>query len=680
MNLGFYGHTSTAMLNFNLDGKYMCAPFPLGVNLLRTMESFGSSSSFEEKLAESEREADNYRKDYFWLTKDASKDDSQNFIVEKFLGSEEGQVPHSIASHMPKNDAALDMLYIWDMGYGGLCIPSSSKNILWFANKTLPEKEVFKAVSQKTFLVIDINALRENGAMISRQISWERTASDLVLELQTNPLINYLLDAQYIFVNFETDGAALVTKKEDGTIEASLILTHGGAEGATKEKMAGLDLRSATIMNLVLALIYPIIFQDFASLDTTKQKSGAVTLEDYIMQVAQNALSGGINVVSLGNLFRIALEAGETAARQGTTFNEETSRPNINISVNTREWDAFKVPLAPNDSGIYAALESWAIANSKSDKLLDDVAHDYVVNGAKVIDGLPQLNFGNFTTIDRNEIESYQNIRNLILGYAKADAARPLSIAVFGAPGSGKSFGVTEIAKNIMPGKIEKLEFNVSQFLTTQDLALAFQKVRDAILMGKLPLVFFDEFDSDKDGMALGWIKYFLMPMQDGRFKDGQGEHPLGKCILVFAGGTSSNFETFASPMYDKDEAIRQSFKNIKGPDFLSRLRGTINVLGPNKKDEDDVNFILRRALLLRSIITRKLKIGADGKLPVSDNILHAMLHVPEFKHGARSMEAILDMSRIENDFWSADTLPFSSQLSLHLDADEFDKTVRNII
>jgi len=311
-----------------------------------------------------------------------------------------------------------------------------------------------------------------------------------------------------------------------------------------------------------------------------------------------------------------------------------------------------------------------------SNRHIFDIALAYVLDGPEVIEGLPRLSFGALTTVDRWEIEAFQNIRTLIIGYANSTSIRPLSIAVFGSPGSGKSFGVTQIAKNILPGKVEKLEFNVSQFTGTDDLSAAFHRVRDAILEGKLPLVFFDEFDSGRDGLPLGWIKSFLMPMQDGKFKDESGEHPLGKCILVFAGGTASGFEEFARPMHSGNPEEQQEFKNVKGPDFVSRLRGTINVLGPNPKDENDKNYILRRALLLRSLCERKLDMKQKGGAPISRNIVWAMLLVPKYSHGARSMEAILDMSRIEGNVWEPVSLPFHSQLSLHVDADAFVKLV----
>jgi hypothetical protein len=63
------------------------------------------------------------------------------------------------------------------------------------------------------------------------------------------------------------------------------------------------------------------------------------------------------------------------------------------------------------------------------------------------------------------------------------------------------------------------------------------------------PLAFFDEFDSALDDQELGWLRYFLAPMQDGIFYDNEDpKHPVQKIkrsILVFAGGIHTSFEEF---------------------------------------------------------------------------------------------------------------------------------------
>lgn len=86
-------------------------------------------------------------------------------------------------------------------------------------------------------------------------------------------------------------------------------------------------------------------------------------------------------------------------------------------------------------------------------------------------------------------------------------------------------------------------------------------------------LVELDRFPSFEG--KIGWLKYFLAPMQDGAFKDGETMHPLGRAIFVFAGGTSSTFAEFAGGNPD-DHTPSHDFKDAKGPDFVSRLRGSV--------------------------------------------------------------------------------------------------------
>jgi len=496
----------------------------------------------------------------------------------------------------------------------------------------LPDKELFDKIAEKCFLVIDADVLRSGGAMISRQISWERTITEMIWQLQNNSTLLYLTKVPHVLITFAEDGVVDIDNTGAKPC-VRLILVHGGSEGMLREKTGGVFYNT---FNLMLSSVPHIITSDAKKLRQTEN-------------------------------IRLMLSTAERIYLAGYSFfDDQDDGFGLSTEHIRRNWPAFDIPLEYDEARKQVFVPSaWTIANNLGE--LYDVAFDYVRKGPEAIDGLPQLSFGAFTTIDRWEIEAFQNIRNLIVGYASSESTRPLSIAVFGSPGSGKSFGVTQIAQNVLPGKVEKLEFNVSQFASPADLGAAFQKVRDTILGGKLPLVFFDEFDSDRDGFTLGWIKSFLMPMQDGKFRDESGERPLGKCILVFAGGTASNFEEFANQY--------EHLKTVKGSDFISRLRGTIDILGPNPKNAGDKNYILRRALLLRSLCERKLKFN-ESIAPVSADIIRAMLLIPKYKHGARSMEAILDMSRIDGNTWEPVSLPSHSQLALHVDADAFIKLV----
>src|SRR5207302_11497491 len=131
-------------------------------------------------------------------------------------------------------------------------------------------------------------------------------------------------------------------------------------------------------------------------------------------------------------------------------------------------------------------------------------------------------------------IDSLRSLRQLMLTYQKhGPPDRPLCLAVFGAPGSGKSFGLKQVAAGVFGPKNPTPEFNLSQFKDADDLIGAFHQVRDYALAGKTPVVFWDEFDSEE----LKWLRYFLAPMQDGAFQEAQLRHSVGKCVFVFAGG-----------------------------------------------------------------------------------------------------------------------------------------------
>ena len=173
-----------------------------------------------------------------------------------------------------------------------------------------------------------------------------------------------------------------------------------------------------------------------------------------------------------------------------------------------------------------------------------DLARLVLLRGPIALSSLPHLKIGNLLTADRREIESLRTFAQVIRRYEKMDKGKkPLSIGVFGPPGAGKSFAVRELSFALVQN-IAWLEFNLSQFSSSGDLNGAFHQIRDQVLQHKIPVAFFDEFDSKK----YDWLQYLLAPMQDGKFQDGQLTHTLGKCIFVFAGGTSPTFETFGPP------------------------------------------------------------------------------------------------------------------------------------
>jgi hypothetical protein len=153
---------------------------------------------------------------------------------------------------------------------------------------------------------------------------------------------------------------------------------------------------------------------------------------------------------------------------------------------------------------------------------------------------VPVATFGKLTVVEREPIEALSSIKNLLSAYIR-DIARdkkPISVAVFGPPGSGKGFTIKQIADVIDPEKksLEILEYNVAQFRSPEDLGQALTRVTSVNNQGRTPLVIFDEFDCDLEDKELGWLKFFLAPMQDGSFYGARDTIHFGAGDIALSG------------------------------------------------------------------------------------------------------------------------------------------------
>jgi len=479
-------------------------------------------------------------------------------------------------------------------------------------------------------------------------------------------------------------GGAIYYNSEDGGIDSQfsqLYFDPKTIEGWfwNEKKLGSMKGLSAIFISSLVSKLY----------DTLQNSKDILQKNNISSEILRKGIDEGI---------RYGLVQKQNFMREGHGYIEETGEPPMpdffgetiqkSFSKDQKSLTSIqKIKLPPVNSYSEPDELFWKIMEDEtrsSNVVPLRVAKAIVRKGSNAIEKYPIGTFGNLTTVDRAETESFRSIMNIMTEYINSEKKTepkkrpPLSIAVFGSPGSGKSFGITEIAKTIDKERVKKIEFNVSQFTSLEDLISAFHVIRDCSLKGIIPRVFFDEFDCTFQDQPLGWLRYFLVPMQEGEFLDHGRMHPIGKSIFVFAGGVYENFTKFcdATGVGSNDTSTSRILFSEKGPDFVSRLRGYVNILGPNPTDDDRYGaYIIRRAILLRSLIEEKapyLITNAEiSNNNLDDNLLELLLDGVKYKHGTRSMVAIMEMSLLrEGNIWQIASLPSKEQLKLHIDVD----------
>ena len=610
--------------------------------------------------------------------------DKPAWRVEEFLGlnrsgSEAAQEWQKVLNDSP--EASLVVLDDADLGFRThpelwpMALNTMGKERPWILLKMARPlaqgalwEHLHRDFSDRLVVAATVDDLRLSEVQISRELSWERTAQDVFWELVHNPCVNALSHCAHVVISFGPAGAILLSRQEkqnQPAFQCSLFFDPKGIEKMWEKDYPGGMVGYTTCLAAGLARQWML---------SPAQPDVESGIQSGLAAMRTLHLEGYGERGKPPSQARLVFPIAKIASSLAGSANQFTVAPVQDpMRFIQQKGEPAEKPLTEG---------FWTILQDSTKGGLDKVAEKVVLEGPEVaLLGVPWGQFGNLLTVDRQEIESYRSIRNLVAEYAgQKQVSRPLSIAVFGSPGSGKSFGVTEMAKSLLPGLIEPITFNLSQFDSPDNLLWALHQVRDIALGGKIPLVFWDEFDTALTDIPLGWLRYFLAPMQDGKFQDGQISHPIGRAIFVFAGGTSSSMAEF-------NKGEDQAFKAAKGPDFISRLKGFINVLGPNpvKGAGTDPYFIIRRAILLRSSLKRNVKDlfeKRDGKelLKVDRGVLRALLKIGEYKHGARSIESLLSMSQLtDKTTFERSCLPSESQLDLHVDGKKFLSLVQEV-
>ncbi|MGZ4199655.1 MAG: AAA family ATPase [Thermoleophilia bacterium] len=479
--------------------------------------------------------------------------------------------------------------------------------------------------------------LRKAGAQVGYPLSWEQLTEEIVAAVGAEPLAR----ARRVIVIVGAAGAVLLEREGDNV----LVFDPRSQEGDWGKRHPGIGAGYGRCLDAAVAL--------------QVTDGGEATLVEAVkrgLAAARAAHVAGFHVEATRDVHDSPFPLDEVAAallHDGAEFASIVYRPEKGGSI---------------------------LAQSHAGMSLAEVAATAAVRGvASLPHGIPVETVGDWSSVDRAEIENLRSVRNILDEYVQqglrgGHVSGPLPIAVFGPPGAGKTFAVRQMATVLLPGRIARLEYDLSQFQSDAELRVAFHEIRDVALQGDMALVFWDEFDAALGGQPLGWLRHFLAPMADGRFREGAGFHPLGRAIFVFAGGTSPSFDAFVR---FGDERLERSAKK---PDFISRLRGYVNVTGPNRLGDDDVAWPLRRALMLRSLVATRAPqmlrpdaLTGEPRLHIDDGLLRAFLLIGEYIHGARSMEAIVQMSSLAGKpRYERSSLPAAQQLAVHVDAARF--------
>lgn len=513
-------------------------------------------------------------------------------------------------------------------------------------------------VMDRLIVVVSAADLRREDTQITHRLSWEECAESTLRAIENDSTGLDLLTAAHLIVNFRSAGALWIHRGVGQQRTVRLLFDHLRLEDDFDRTFEGTVYGFQTCV--IVGIAHHLMARHAESVaepeEPKKEKIPPSPFDDAIAmrQALESGIAAGLT------MHRRLLELGH-----GVVEPAKPARPRFPV-------DELGAVAAAGPGGFISedvaarkpespecpwTLLAQAELSEPGDTPLIGAAQLTARYGVAALSHVPALELGRLFTVDRSEIESLRTLEALIRDYERVKVQkRPLCIGVFGPPGSGKSFGVKALAEAVLGDKAPFLEFNLSQFKSPDELIGAFHRVRDSVLKGITPVAFWDEFDSQH----YKWLQYLLAPMQDGSFQQGEITHPIGKCVFIFAGGTSETLQQFGvaePPPLTAEERARLTpearadrklaedafyeFKLLKGPDFVSRLHGFLNVLGVNPRTNapcPDLTWPIRRALILRSV----LELKKNEELDIDPGLLYALLNTPIYRHGARSLEKIV--------------------------------------
>ena len=312
---------------------------------------------------------------------------------------------------------------------------------------------------QKTLVILDVNVLRANDLAISKHISWERSAQDYLRELYTDKTMQRLKNLHHIIVRFGVSGAIYsykIGERDYHRLYFDPFPPEDRGNNDRGEVFGYNSIFATSIIDKILA---------YQQLVQTKQPNS----EFHHHKLAEE----------IGDGIKTALKRCQYHFNTGFNISKIKEKKN-----SPNSWDYFKevlFPLKNQEDGtnkiaserIPIAYPGWIILNQSAEYNLLKVGMDLVFRDNKEVLNNPHIKptiwsplqtykEGNsdkqpgLTVIDRRELENYRVVQRLMKEAFDTPISKPLSIGIFGPPGSGKSFLIGELAKSVLPESVIK--------------------------------------------------------------------------------------------------------------------------------------------------------------------------------------------------------------------------------
>jgi hypothetical protein len=564
--------------------------------------------------------------------------------------------------------------------------------------------------SSKVTMIVDAESLRKKNINLHAKSSWNNIYSSLIQNL-THGNLKYLLSKiQRMIVYFKYAGFALIDNSDNKKPSIDLFFEPEELENtwdANYPGVTGGDLEIIT-SNIIHCDLYGysefLAFKNSLQIAKTKHilGRGRYKKDDekggYTKEIIKEQL-----IRNLKSFTESLHEEKEIPPSYGKVFDYFSDNQNpeiLKIRINDITIDESKFYKTIDDK--HYELINHSLKTPPLTLLEMYIGSSYeriVQKGAQIIengyifelDSIPFLKISELVTYDQQEIENINLIQELMRSYADSNTSRPLAFVVLGPPGTGKSFYIKNLAKDI-GSSFSLIEVNLSQLEEANDLTEVIGKLQNISIQKQIPLVIWDEFDTGN----FKWLKLFLEPLQDGYFSMKGQRHIFGKSIFVFCGSSYSSYLEFVNAVQSQpaNDHSKSSYDLVgvenkpvntpknkidKGSDFVSRIKAYLDIQSLNAEIPTshglsipcshnyftNNSYIIRRAILFRNYIERfypDLINNNTKKARICPSISHAFLRSERFFYEARSIENILHLCNLQKKrhFTISDIPPYN--------------------